>query len=177
MQQRVGLARAFATEAPILLMDEPFSALDPLIRSRLQDELLDLQAKLKRTIIFVSHDLDEAFKLGNRIALMEGGRIVQCGTPQEIIANPVNGYVEDFVAHMNPLNVLRAMDIMSPAIGSGINAVPSDSPLAAVIEQLSAGAPSVCVRGPDGQLVGSIFSSNVISALRSKPARPGATTH
>ena len=177
MQQRVGLARAFATEAPILLMDEPFSALDPLIRSRLQDELLDLQAKLKRTIIFVSHDLDEAFKLGNRIALMEGGRIVQCGTPQEIIANPVNGYVEDFVAHMNPLNVLRAMDIMSPAIGSGINAVPSDSPLAAVIEQLSAGAPSVCVRGPDGQLVGSIFSSNVISALRAKPARPGATTH
>ena len=77
MQQRVGLARAFATDAPILLMDEPFSALDPLIRTRLQDELLDLQAKLKRTIIFVSHDLDEAFKLGNRIAIMEGGRIVQ----------------------------------------------------------------------------------------------------
>jgi glycine betaine/proline transport system ATP-binding protein len=177
MQQRVGLARAFATEAPILLMDEPFSALDPLIRSRLQDELLELQAKLRRTIIFVSHDLDEAFKLGDRIALMEGGRIVQCGTPQEIIADPVNGYVEDFVAHMNPLNVLRAMDIMSPDIGSGVNAVPSDSPLAPVIEQLSAGAPSVCVRGPDGQLVGSIFNSNVISALRSKPVRPGATTH
>jgi glycine betaine/proline transport system ATP-binding protein len=174
MQQRVGLARAFATEAPILLMDEPFSALDPLIRSRLQDELLELQAKLKRTIIFVSHDLDEAFKLGDRIALMEGGRIVQCGTPPEIIANPVDDYVEDFVAHMNPLNVLRAMDIMSPDIGSGVNAVPSDSPLAAVIEQLSAGAPSVCVRGPDGQLVGSIFNQNVIAALRSKPARPGA---
>lgn len=177
MQQRVGLARAFATEAPILLMDEPFSALDPLIRSRLQDELLELQAKLKRTIIFVSHDLDEAFKLGDRIALMEGGRIVQCGTPQEIIAKPVDDYVEDFVAHMNPLNVLRAMDIMSPDIGSGVNAVPSDSPLAAVIEQLSAGAPSVCVRGPDGQLVGSIFSRNVIAALRSKPARPGAGAH
>ncbi len=80
MQQRVGLARAFATSAPILLMDEPFSARDPLSRSRLQDELLDLQAKLKRTIIFVSHDLDEAFKLGDRIALMEGGRIVQIGT-------------------------------------------------------------------------------------------------
>lgn len=177
MQQRVGLARAFATEAPILLMDEPFSALDPLIRSRLQDELLELQAKLKRTIIFVSHDLDEAFKLGDRIALMEGGRIVQCGTPQEIIANPVDHYVEDFVAHMNPLNVLRAMDIMSPEIGSGVNAVPSDSPLAAVIEQLSAGAPSVCVRGPDGQLVGSIFNQNVVAALRSKPARPGAGVH
>jgi glycine betaine/proline transport system ATP-binding protein len=77
MQQRVGLARAFATEAPILLMDEPFSALDPLIRTKLQDELLELQRRLKRTIIFVSHDLDEAFKIGNRIALMEGGRIVQ----------------------------------------------------------------------------------------------------
>jgi glycine betaine/proline transport system ATP-binding protein len=177
MQQRVGLARAFATEAPILLMDEPFSALDPLIRSRLQDELLELQEKLKRTIIFVSHDLDEAFKLGDRIALMEGGRIVQCGTPQEIIANPVDDYVEDFVAHMNPLNVLRAMDIMSPAIGTGMNAVPSDSPLAAVIEQLSAGAPSVCVRGADGQLVGSIFNQNVVAALRRKPARPAAGVH
>ena len=177
MQQRVGLARAFATEAPILLMDEPFSALDPLIRSRLQDELLELQAKLKRSIIFVSHDLDEAFKLGDRIALMEGGRIVQCGTPQEIIANPADDYVEDFVVHMNPLLVLRAMDIMSPHIGSGVNAVASDSPLAAVIEQLSAGAPSVCVKGPDGQLVGSIFNQNVVAALRSKPARPTASTH
>ena len=177
MQQRVGLARAFATDAPILLMDEPFSALDPLIRSRLQDELLELQAKLKRTIIFVSHDLDEAFKLGDRIALMEGGRIVQCGTPQEIIAKPVDDYVEDFVAHMNPLNVLRAMDIMTADIGSGVNAVPQDSPLAAVIEQLSAGAPSVCVRGTDGQLVGSIYSHSIVTALRSKPARPGAGVH
>ena len=177
MQQRVGLARAFATEAPILLMDEPFSALDPLIRSRLQDELLELQAKLKRTIIFVSHDLDEAFKLGDRIALMEGGRIVQCGTPQEIIASPADDYVEDFVAHMNPLLVLRAMDIMSPQIGSGVNAVAADSSLAGVIEQLSAGAPSVCVKGPDGQLVGSIFNQNVVAALRRKPARPAAGVH
>ena len=105
MQQRVGLARAFATDAPILLMDEPFSALDPLIRTRLQDELLDLQQKLKRTIIFVSHDLDEAFKIGNRIAIMEGGRIVQWGTPREIYTSPANDYVADFVAHMNPLGV------------------------------------------------------------------------
>ena len=120
MQQRVGLARAFATEAPILLMDEPFSALDPLIRDRLQDELLALQDKLDRTIIFVSHDLDEALKIGNRIAIMEGGRIVQWGTPQDIVLNPANDYVADFVAHMNPLNVLRAGDIMRPlALGSG----------------------------------------------------------
>jgi glycine betaine/proline transport system ATP-binding protein len=177
MQQRVGLARAFATEAPILLMDEPFSALDPLIRSRLQDELLELQAKLRRTIIFVSHDLDEAFKLGDRIALMEGGRIVQCGTPQEIIANPVDDYVEDFVAHMNPLNVLRAMDVMSPDIGSGVHVVAAESPLAAVIELLAAGAPSVCVRGQDGQLLGSIGNQNIVTALRAKPARPEAGVH
>ncbi len=113
MQQRVGLARAFATDAPILLMDEPFSALDPLIRDRLQDELLDLQDKLRRTIIFVSHDLDEALKLGNRIAIMEGGEIVQIGTPQDIVLNPASNYVREFVAHMNPLNVLRAGEIMA----------------------------------------------------------------
>ena len=114
MQQRVGLARAFATGAPILLMDEPFSALDPLIRARLQDELLALQASLQKTIVFVSHDLDEAMKLGNRIAIMQGGRIVQCGTPQDILLRPSNQYVADFVANMNPLNVLRAGDIMTP---------------------------------------------------------------
>ncbi|MEC7964021.1 MAG: choline ABC transporter ATP-binding protein, partial [Pseudomonadota bacterium] len=115
MQQRVGLARAFATDAPILLMDEPFSALDPLIRTRLQDELLELQEKLHRSIIFVSHDLDEAFKIGNRIAIMEGGRIVQCGTPQQIFTDPATEYVADFVAHMNPLGVLCARDVMEPA--------------------------------------------------------------
>jgi glycine betaine/proline transport system ATP-binding protein len=114
MQQRVGLARAFATEAPILLMDEPYSALDPLIRSRLQDELIDLQQRLKRTIIFVSHDLDEAIKIGSRIAIMEGGRIIQIGTAQEILAKPANQYVADFVAHMNPLAVLTAFDAMQP---------------------------------------------------------------
>ncbi|MBD1544638.1 choline ABC transporter ATP-binding protein [Roseibium aggregatum] len=113
MQQRVGLARAFATEAPVLLMDEPFSALDPLIRDRLQDELLDFQASLNRTIIFVSHDLDEAAKIGSRIAIMDGGRVIQLGTPQEIVRKPANDYVADFVGHMNPLNVLRAKDIMS----------------------------------------------------------------
>ncbi|ESR24838.1 choline ABC transporter ATP-binding protein [Lutibaculum baratangense] len=114
MQQRVGLARAFATDAPILLMDEPFSALDPLIRSRLQNELLEVQERLKRTIIFVSHDLDEALKIGNKIAIMEGGRIVQFGTPHDIVLEPANEYVADFVAHMNPLSVLRAQDIMLP---------------------------------------------------------------
>ena len=114
MQQRVGLARAFATDASLLLMDEPFSALDPLIRTKLQDELLSLQKNLKKTILFVSHDLDEAMKLGNRIAIMEGGRIVQWGTPEDIILRPANDYVAEFVAHMNPLNVVKAHSIMRP---------------------------------------------------------------
>ena len=112
MQQRVGLARAFATEAPILLMDEPFSALDPLIRTKLQDELLDLQAKLKKTIVFVSHDLEEALKIGNRITIMEGGRIVQSGAPEDIVLKPANAYVRDFIANVNPLSVLTAWNVM-----------------------------------------------------------------
>ena len=115
MQQRVGLARAFATEADILLMDEPFSALDPLIRDKLQDELLSLQKKLRKTIVFVSHDLDEALKIGNRIAILEGGRIVQIGTAEDILLNPADDYVAEFVKHMNPLNVLRGTSVMTPA--------------------------------------------------------------
>ncbi|PYF10262.1 glycine betaine/proline transport system ATP-binding protein [Rhodobacter viridis] len=135
MQQRVGLARAFATEAPILLMDEPFSALDPLIRAKLQDELLELQSTLKRTIVFVSHDLDEAFKLGNRIALMEGGRLVQMGTAREIIANPVDDYVAEFVAHMNPLGVLTAEDMAEAGPAEGTPIVP-ETPVIKVMELL-----------------------------------------
>jgi len=113
MQQRVGLARAFATDADILLMDEPFSALDPLIRSHLQDELLDLQKELHKTIIFVSHDLDEALKLGTHIAIMDDGRIVQYGKPEQIVLNPANEYVANFVSHMNPLGVLRGGSLMT----------------------------------------------------------------
>jgi glycine betaine/proline transport system ATP-binding protein len=116
MQQRVGLARAFATDADILLMDEPFSALDPLIRDKLQDELLDLQARLHKTIVFVSHDLDEAMKIGNRIAIMESGRIVQFGTAEDILLRPADAYVVEFVRHMNPLNVLRGHAIMRPCL-------------------------------------------------------------
>ena len=114
MQQRVGLARAFATDADILLMDEPFSALDPLIREHLQDELLELQRSLQKTIVFVSHDLDEALKIGSRIAIMEAGRIVQSGPPEEIVTRPASDYVRQFVASMNPLNVLKANSLMRP---------------------------------------------------------------
>lgn len=173
MQQRVGLARAFATGAPILLMDEPFSALDPLIRSRLQDELLAFQTRLKKTILFVSHDLDEAFKIGNRIAIMEGGRIVQCGTPQEIVINPANDYVADFVAHMNPLGVLRAEDVMRPAdhrqsretsptlAGSASPA----TPLKKVMDLLQQHEGDVAVVR-NGAIIGSISARDIVVGLR-----------
>lgn len=115
MQQRVGLARALTTEAPILLMDEPFSALDPLIRTKLQDELVELQDRLQKTILFVSHDLEEALKIGNRISIMEGGRIVQTGAPEDIILRPENDYVRDFIANVNPLSVLTAWNVMRDA--------------------------------------------------------------
>ncbi|MFB9136650.1 choline ABC transporter ATP-binding protein [Vibrio olivae] len=114
MQQRVGLARAFAMDTDILLMDEPFSALDPLIRAQLQDELLELQSKLNKTILFVSHDLDEALKLGNNIAIMESGKLIQHGKPEEIVLTPETKYVKDFVAHTNPLNVLKGRSLMQP---------------------------------------------------------------
>ncbi|WP_425670936.1 choline ABC transporter ATP-binding protein [Vibrio owensii] len=112
MQQRVGLARAFAMDTDILLMDEPFSALDPLIRAQLQDELIQLQEKLNKTILFVSHDLDEALKIGNNIAIMESGKLIQHGKPEQIILAPENEYVADFVAHTNPLNVLKGRSLM-----------------------------------------------------------------
>ena len=112
MQQRVGLGRALATEAKALLMDEPFSALDPLIRMRMQDELLKLQGKLQKTIIFVTHDLDEALKLGNRIAIMENGQIVQIGTPEQIILNPKTEYVANFVKNADASGVITAETIV-----------------------------------------------------------------
>jgi glycine betaine/proline transport system ATP-binding protein len=165
MQQRVGLARAFVTDAPILLMDEPFSALDPLIRTKLQDELLDLQAKLKRTIVFVSHDLDEAFKIGNRIALMEGGRIVQCGTAREIIANPVSDYVADFVAHMNPLGVLTARDVMEPGTASATaRELPAETPVKDIMDLMSQGVAELVVTD-NGRNLGMIRTAGLMAKL------------
>jgi len=113
MQQRVGLARGLAVDPDILLMDEAFSALDPLIRTEMQDELLKLQAKAKRTIVFISHDLDEAMRIGDRIAIMEGGRVVQVGTPEEILQNPADDYVRAFFRGVDPTNILTAGDIAS----------------------------------------------------------------
>jgi len=163
MQQRVGLARAFATEAPILLMDEPFSALDPLIRSKLQDELLDLQRDLRRTIIFVSHDLDEAFKIGNRIAIMEGGRIVQCGTPREIFSNPANGYVADFVANMNPLGVLTARDVMQAGEGGG-ERIAVDTTVRDILRRFAASPAPLAVE-EEGRVIGRVTPDSVTARL------------
>ncbi len=166
MQQRVGLARAFATEAPILLMDEPFSALDPLIRGKLQGELLELQRELRRTIVFVSHDLDEAFRIGDRIAIMEGGRIVQSGAPAEIFSAPATPYVADFVAHMNPLGVLRARDVAGPLDGPASDAaVPAAAPVAEAMRAAVSVEGAVRVTGDDGGTVGWITRGAILARL------------
>ena len=113
MQQRVGLARALATNPQILLMDEAFSALDPLIRSDMQNQLIELQSKLKKTIVFITHDLDESLKLGDHIGILNGGRLVQIGRPEDIIMNPADDYVKAFVKDVNRSKVLRAKTVMT----------------------------------------------------------------
>ncbi len=115
MQQRVGLARALATNPGILLMDEAFSALDPLIRSDMQQQLIELQSELKKTIVFITHDLDESLRLGDHIGILNGGRLVQVGTPEQIIMNPADDYVEAFVKDVNRAKVLRAKTVMIQA--------------------------------------------------------------
>lgn len=164
MQQRVGLARAFVSDAPVLLLDEPFSALDPLIRARLQDELLALQSRLKRTMIFVSHDLDEAFRMGNRIALMEGGRLVQAGTAAEIVANPATPGVAEFVAHMNPLDVLCARDLADAGLTGQGAPLEGATPIRKVMDRLlSADAPVPVTQG--GALIGAVSPRAVLARL------------
>jgi glycine betaine/proline transport system ATP-binding protein len=172
MQQRVGLARAFATQAPILLMDEPFSALDPLIRTHLQDELLKLQSELRRTIIFVSHDLDEALKIGNRIAIMQDGRIVQAGTPQDIVLKPVNDYVAEFVQHMNPLNVMTGETIMRKLkrgekvkTGKGGSCVlPPEATMREIIAEVWRTGKPVAI-GSGGKVTGVVGDAEIYAAL------------
>ncbi|MFO1140855.1 MAG: choline ABC transporter ATP-binding protein [Amaricoccus sp.] len=174
MQQRVGLARAFATDAEILLMDEPFSALDPLIRNRLQDELLQLQEKMHCTIVFVSHDLEEAVKLGNTITIMEGGRIVQTGKPEDIVLRPANGYVADFVAHLNPLSVLTAGDAMVEDAGPGDpgRTIEADRPLREALP-LFAGSDAPVWVARDGAVLGRI-SPRAVCAMLARSAAPAA---
>lgn len=121
MQQRVGLARALANDPDVLLMDEAFSALDPLIRRRMQDELLELQEEMHKTILFITHDLNEALRIGDRIALMKDGQILQIGTGEEILMNPANEYVRDFVENVDKSKVLTAANVMIPAFTTNID--------------------------------------------------------
>ncbi len=132
MQQRVGLARALAADPEVLLMDEPFSALDPLIRRQLQDEFIKLSAVLKKTTVFITHDLDEAVRVGDRIAIMRDGRLVQVGTAEDIVMNPADDYVADFVAGISRLKIVKAHAVMKPIEEyiQSFGEVPKDSPTA-----------------------------------------------
>jgi len=169
MQQRVGLARAFATNAPILLMDEPFSALDPLIRAKLQDELLELQQSVRRTIVFVSHDLEEAVKIGSHISIMEGGRIVQSGTQQDIVLKPATPYVAEFVANLNPLPLMRASDAMRDVPPSdGAPSVPPDMRAAELAQVLQNHGGKRLAVVENGALLGRVGAEDVLSRLAAR---------
>ena len=163
MQQRVGLARALANNPEILLMDEAFSALDPLIRREMQDELLDLQENVKKTIIFITHDLNEALRIGDRIALMKDGQIMQIGTGEEILTNPANQYVRDFVEDVDRSKVLTAQNIMEPAITMNIEA---DGPNVALNRMRKEGVSMLLAVDRKRQLKGSLTALKALEARR-----------
>jgi len=154
MQQRVGLARALATNPEILLMDEAFSALDPLIRNEMQDELLDLQEKMQKTIVFITHDLDEALKLGDRIAIMKDGWIVQIGTSERILTNPANDYVASFVQNVDRSKVITAQALMFEHPERVVST--KDGPGVAIRRMRKLGVDSLPVTGQDKQFRGMI---------------------
>lgn len=177
MQQRVGLARALATDPEVLLMDEAFSALDPLIRSDMQEELMKLQAELHKTIVFITHDLDEALRIGDRIAILKDGKLVQVGRPEEIILNPADDYVQAFTRDVNRGKVLRAKSIMEPTTGtiSGEQAdtsqvVRSDTVLDDILPMALASDQAIRVLDRNDKLIGTIKRQQVITALSHSPA-------
>ena len=157
MQQRVGLARALALDADIMLMDEAFSALDPLIRRDMQDELLDLQEKMQKTIVFISHDLDEAIKLGDRIILMKDGVIVQQGTAEDILTNPADEYVASFVEDVDMTKVITAESVMKKS--EAMAYLKTDGPRAALRKMQKAGISSIFVR-EGGKVVGIVTAKD-----------------
>ncbi len=165
MQQRVGLARALANDPDMLLMDEPFSALDPLIRRDMQVELLEIQSKLKKTIIFITHDINEAFKLGDRVAVMKDGKIVQQGTPEDILNNPSDGYIEDFVKSIDRTKVIQAKNIMMRP-----NALVSlkDGVRVAIKEMQANHISSVFVVGEKMKLEGIVTIDDCVKAVQNK---------
>ncbi|MFD3452171.1 glycine betaine/L-proline ABC transporter ATP-binding protein [Streptomyces sp. NPDC058691] len=181
MQQRVGLARALATDADVLLMDESFSALDPLIRRDMQDQLLELQRALKKTIVFITHDLNEAMRLGDRVAVMRDGRIVQIGTPEDILLRPADDYVASFVHDVDRSRVLTAGTVMEPpsgpdAGGCRCESVEPRTPLVDVLP-VSARVPHpVAVRDKNGDLVGVVAQERLLACLGSYDGPPAACT-
>lgn len=160
MQQRVGLARALANNPEVLLMDEAFSALDPLIREQMQDELLDLQEKMKRTIVFITHDLDEAIKLGDRIAIMKDGEVVQVGTPEEVLTDPANDYVTRFTESVDRGRVVTASSIMLPQ--PIVVRIRKDGPEAIIRKMREKHLYALPVIGPDDQFLGEIRLKDVL---------------
>lgn len=173
MQQRVGFARALAIDPEILLMDEPFSALDPLIRRQLQDQFVELARKIGKTVLFITHDLDEAIKVGDRVAIMKDGVIVQIGTPLDIINKPANEYVGDFVRGVSRLQLLRADAVMEPlpadAATLPVNAptAGSDARLDDILDRL-AGNPHGIVIMHEDRPVGWITAASALKAIRSR---------
>lgn len=172
MQQRVGLARAFATGAPVLLMDEPFSALDPLIRKHLQGELRELQHRLKKTVIFVSHDLDEAIRMGDRIAIMKDGRIIQSGKPKDIVLAPVDSHVAEFVRHINPLTFLTAANVMRPysqdAAKKNLSAMAkAETPLGDLVQAINRMPGNIGIVDK-GTLVGIVSTEDIITHIATR---------
>lgn len=161
MQQRVGLARALANDPEILLMDEAFSALDPLIRREMQDELLELQAKFQKTIIFISHDLNEALRIGDRIAIMKDGKIMQIGTGEEILTNPANDYVKTFVEDVDRTKVITAENIMIPALTTNIDI---DGPSVALKKMKTEEVSSLMAVDKKRQFYGVITSEAAVQA-------------
>lgn len=166
MQQRVGLARALTNDAPVLLMDEAFSALDPLIRSDMQSVLLDLQQEIGKTIVFITHDLDEALRLGDRIAILRDGEVVQQGTGQQIVLQPADDYIASFVRDVNRGRVIRCRTLMVP--GAPVDGPSVDASL--VIEEaarlLSAeGREAANVLGPKGRVLGTVSMADIIGAM------------
>lgn len=163
MQQRVGLARALAMDTDIMLMDEAFSALDPLIRRDMQDELLTLQEKLKKTILFISHDLDEALKLGDRIVLMKDGAVIQIGTGEEILENPADDYVRKFVEDVDKTKVITASSVMLHP--KELASLKTDGPRAALRKMKHEGISNIFVR-KDGKLIGIVSAEDAAEAVR-----------
>ncbi len=164
MQQRVGIARALAVDPEILLFDEPFSALDPLIRREMQDELIKLQTMMRKTIIFITHDFLEAVKLGDDIAIMKDGEIVQVGTPDQIIMNPVNDYVDEFTKDVPRSRVLSAGSIMKEC---EVVVSENDSPQSCLLLMQSKGSSVAFVEGENGQFLGACSLEQINEAARS----------